>query len=191
MGVEQASSQQRLTSGAGGLLLLQGGYCLARFGELFLCRYKELYDFKATAHDFPWLASGGGGPTMLIYYNAIITKQGLYSTFCAGTWVTMTQPFSRKQEQPVLEQGLCGVSSTSFILALGHLQSFLPPDPLLPQFKEKGRDCQLLACKTRSSCPSGLGVHRCGSCQYLPLSGLLALWWLVCRWSQASSQPAP
>ena len=53
MGVEQASSQQRLTSGAGGLLLLQGGYFLARFGELLLCRYKELYDFKATAHDFP------------------------------------------------------------------------------------------------------------------------------------------
>ena len=49
----------------------------------------------------------------------------------SAAWVTMIQCFSGKQEQPLLEQDLCPVSM-SFILALGHLQSFLLPDYLLP-----------------------------------------------------------
>ena len=44
----------------------------------------------------------------------------------------MIQHFSRKREQVVLEQGLCPVLM-SFVLALGHLQSFLLTDNLLPQ----------------------------------------------------------
>ena len=52
---EQASSEQRLTSGAGGILFLQDGSFLASFGGLLLHMYK--YYFKATvhvvSHDFP------------------------------------------------------------------------------------------------------------------------------------------
>ena len=39
-------------------------------------------------HDFPWLATGEGGHTMLIYYNAIIMKQGSCSVFCAGPFMS-------------------------------------------------------------------------------------------------------
>ena len=43
----------------------------------------------------------------------------------------MVQCFSRKREQPVLEKGPRPVLM-SFVLALGHLGSFLLPDYLLP-----------------------------------------------------------
>ena len=72
---------------------------------------------------------------MLIYYDAIIMEQGSCGVFCTGVaGVTMTQRFSRQQEQPVLEQGLCSVSMP-FILAPGHLRSVLLPDYLLPQLQ--------------------------------------------------------
>ena len=47
---ERANSKQRLTFGAGGILFLQGGYFLARFGGVLLCMHNELYYLKATAH---------------------------------------------------------------------------------------------------------------------------------------------
>ena len=85
---EQANSEQRLTSGGGGFLFLQGSYFLASFGGLLLYMYKYLYYFKATAHvvshDFPWLAAG----TMLVYYNGIIMKQGSCSIFCTGAFMS-------------------------------------------------------------------------------------------------------
>ena len=46
------------------------------------------------------------------------------------SWFTVIQHFSRKLEQQVLEQGLCHLFM-SFILALGHLWSFLIPEELV------------------------------------------------------------
>ena len=101
--------------------------------------HNELYYLKATAHlvshNFPWLATEEGGHTVLIYYaiNAIIMKQGHISfSVHVHSWFTMIQRFCRKWKQLVLEEGLCPLS-VSFILALGHLQSFLLLDNLLPQ----------------------------------------------------------
>ena len=53
--------------------------------------YEELY-FKATthmvSHDCPRLATREGGRTMLIYYNAIIMKQGSCRVSCAGVFMS-------------------------------------------------------------------------------------------------------
>ena len=70
---------------------------------------------------------------MLIYYNAIIMKQGSCSIFCACAVMIHhdSVPF-QKVGQLVSEQHLVLMS---FVLALGHhLWSFLPPDCLLTQF---------------------------------------------------------
>ena len=40
------------------------------------------------SHDFPWLATREEGLTMLIYYNAIVMKQGPCSIFCAGAFMS-------------------------------------------------------------------------------------------------------
>ena len=60
---------------------------------------------------------------MLLYWS----KGHAASSAQVHSWFTMIQHFSRKWEQLVLGQGLYPVS-TSFILALGHLQNFLLPD---------------------------------------------------------------
>ena len=70
-------------------------------------------------------------PAMLIYYNAIIMKQGSGRIFCAGA-VTIHHDsvLFQKAVQLVLEEGLCPVLM-SLVLALGHLWSFLPPEELV------------------------------------------------------------
>ena len=62
---EQANSQQRFTSGAGGILFLQGGYFLAGLGRLLLLMYKYSYYFKAIAHVVSLTGHRRSGHTML------------------------------------------------------------------------------------------------------------------------------
>ena len=73
---------------------------------------------------------------MLIYYNAIIMKQGSYRIFCAGAFmIHHDSVLFQKAGTTGHRTGLCPVSM-SFILALGHPLSFLLPDSLLPQLHQ-------------------------------------------------------
>ena len=81
---EQANSEQRLTfSGHRDSILI--GLVLAGFH----CACTSSYiTFKLLRRPSPMIfldwPQGGGGPTMLIYYNVIKMKHGPCSTFCTG-----------------------------------------------------------------------------------------------------------
>ena len=112
-----------------------------------------------------------GGCTMLIYYNAIMMKQGSCSIFCTGAVMSHhDSALFQKAGTTVLEQGLCPVW-TSFILALGHLQSFLLPDYLLPH-----SSLTELPHKPSSSRASRVACRKAARNWHWELSNLKA-WW--------------
>ena len=71
----------------------------------------------------------------------------------------MSQRFSRRWEQLVLEDGLRPVSK-SFILALGNLQSFLLPDYLLRHLEYSPRKIREVSCNQVSKALNAIIIHR-------------------------------
>ena len=126
---DRANSEQRLTSGWRDSILT-GWIFPCWFWRAFIGRVQVVYYFKAFAHvvshDFTWLATGECGCMLLIYSNYGTTKQRSGHLLRRCTHISPDSALLQKAGTTHLRTAVCPVLMC-FVLALGHLRSFLLP----------------------------------------------------------------